>query len=87
MTIRLTSPEVFNEVLKKLRKHPDFDEEINSRFLNHWVPIIIEGLMRGGDEYFVKVKSKRNRAGFKVFKLYFSRRSEIQTDEEYLKTI
>lgn len=87
MTIRLTSVEAFEKVLEKLKQDPLYSEEVNGPFYKYCVEIIKDGLLAGEDEWYLDVKwlpDNRSIRGVAMEIRHFSR-SEITTDEEYLK--
>lgn len=86
MTIRLTSPEAFDRVLEKLKKHEFYNKEDNDLFFKYGAETIKEGLSKGGDEWYLHVVwNYDSHKGRVEMILQYSRRSEIMTDEEYLK--
>lgn len=85
MTIRLTSVENFEKVLKKLKQSPRYDEGANAMFFKYCVPSIKEGLQEGTDEWYLDVDWLSDSASCKVVMvLRYHKRSEIQTDIKYL---
>lgn len=85
MTIRLTSVETFEKVLEKLKQDPLFNEETNKPFFKYCVSTIKEGLQNGTDEWYLDVDWLPDRETYKVVMvLRYHKRSEIQTDIEYL---
>lgn len=85
MTIRLTSVSAFEKVLEKLKQDPLYSETANGMFMKYSVPVITEGLSKGGDEWYLDVDWKYDyRIGNVTILLRFHRRSSIPTDEEYL---
>lgn len=85
MTIRLTSVENFLKVLEKLKQDPMYDEGTNAMFFKYGVPRIKEGLQEGSDEWYLGVDWLPDSASCKIVMiLRYYRRSDIQTDFEYL---
>lgn len=85
MTIRLTSVEAFDKVLEKLKLDSMYSEDANAMFFKYCVPDIRQGLADGEDEWYLDVDWLPDRRSYKVVMVIrYHKRSEIQTDVEYL---
>lgn len=87
MTIRLTSVGAFERLLERLKQDPMYSETANATFFKYCVDNIKRGIARGDDEWYLDVDWLPDSEERKVVTvLRYHRRSEIQTDEEYLET-
>lgn len=88
MTIRLTSPEVFDRVLEKLKQeYADlWDDDPCNTSLKYCAQTIKEGISKGDDEWYLDVEILPNLHNSKSLSvaLRYYKRSEIPTDKEYL---
>ncbi len=85
MTIRLTSPEAFDKVLEKLKQDPMYSDEVNGMFMKYAIPSIRDELAKGGDEWYLDIDWLHDsRVGKVAMVIRYHKRSDIQTDEEYL---
>lgn len=85
MTIRLTTPELLNKVLDKLKQDPLYSEEANASFFKYCCDDIREGMANGTDEWYLDVDWLYDRRVGKIALIIrYHKRSDITTDKEYL---
>lgn len=87
MTIRLTSPEAFDRVLEKLKENEFWDEEYNEWFFKYDAVGEVKKEMAKGEEIYLDAEWIQDPRGKKIIVLAirYHKRSDIMTDEEYLK--
>lgn len=87
MTIRLTTPELLNRVLDKLKQDPLYSEEANALFFKYCCDDIRQGLAKGDDEWYLDIDWMYNQGIGKVALIIrYHKHSDIPTDIEYLNS-